>query len=299
MAEKSLVLGGTGFLGSHLLPLLEDAVLYRRDDGLFDEPSLRRVMQGCRVVYNLAACTSLLGQDGAQRQWVNADFVKLLVSAVPKGVRLVHCSTAGAVGFTREPVVLDEDSPCSDSGIHYFQTKREGEHAALSCGKDVVVVNPGMCIAETGMRAVQTEAFRRALRGEMPFYPPGGASFAYAPDVARGMILAAAKGKAGKRYILGGTNLTYKEYFGRIAALGRVAPPRVPLPRVLLPLGGWAVEALLGGMGADSGRMAAGFGYYSSERARTELGYDISPLDTILKRIYDSIGGSSAEANTR
>ncbi|MFC1678663.1 NAD-dependent epimerase/dehydratase family protein [Elusimicrobiota bacterium] len=314
VAERVLVFGATGFIGSNLVRHLSASGLrvtvFRRADsnlrnlegcsfddvvGDLESPEdVAGAVGNCRVVFNLAACTSQLDRDAEERERVNVGFVKILADTMSRtgGARLIHCSSVATIGFRDKPMILDENSTFDASGIHYFDTKKRGEDLILErAGKDLeaVIVNPGTVIGSRGMRTVQARAFLRAATGRLRFYPPGGTCFAFVDDVVRGMLLARRRGHSGQRYILGGTNITFQEYFIRVARIGKVRPPGIRLPARLLPAAGRAMELFLGTMGRDSGRLAAGFGYYSSEKAKRDLGYEITPLDAALARMYGEL----------
>lgn len=310
-ADRALIFGATGFIGSNLARRLAargvSVTVFRRPgsslDNLADCPreevvgdihdpkAVTRALEGRSSVYNLAACTSLLDRDAEERERVNEAFVRTLAEAMlgRRGLRLVHCSTVGTAGLSEHPTIRDEGSVFNASHIHYFATKKRAEETLaryIGRGLDAVIVNPGLVIGSAGMRPVQKRAFLQAATGRQRFYPSGGACISYVDDVVHGMIRARELGHVGERYILGGTNVTFLEYFRRIAFLGGARPPGIRLPRFLLPAAGWAMELLLGSMGRDSGLMAAGFGYYASDKALRELGYKITPLDDALADIY-------------
>ena len=307
--DRVLVTGATGFLGSRVTRLLSASGakvrVFRRSSsdpsrlsgfpwedavGSFaDSAALSKALEGVRAVFHLAACTSLLDADRPEREEANVSAVDSLLKAlrtVP-GVRLVHCSSVGAVGYSSRPEVLDERSPFDAWGVHYFETKRRAEERVLEAvagGLDAVIVNPGTLIG-TGMKESQRRAFAAAAAGRAWAYPPGGSCFASVEDAAQGLLLTAQNGRRGERYILGGSNLSFREYFSSIARLAGFPPPRIPIPGALLPAAGWVLELLFGIMGRDTGRLAAGFGYYSSEKALRELGYGITPLEEVLAEI--------------
>lgn len=260
--------------------------------GSYDDLSgMLAAADGCATVYNLAAATSLLSRDRDERERLNAVFPRRLAEAlIDRGWpgRLVHCSTVGAVGLSDEPRVLDETSPFTAGHIHYCETKRRGEEAVLRAaarGLDAVVVNPATLLSDRGLRDSQRVAFEKAAYGRLAAYPPGGTSICWADDVAAGMAAAARSGRRGQRYILGGENVTFADYFRAIAKAAGVRPPRLRIPGRLMPALGALSETLRGTMGADMGRFAAAYGWYSSEKARRELGYIGTPLAEIVGRM--------------
>jgi dihydroflavonol-4-reductase len=114
-------------------------------------------------------------------------------------------------------------------------------------------------------------------------------SFCDARDVAAGAVAAAARGASGRRYILCGHNLTYRQGWHEMARVaGRPGPllPMGPLFRAaVLPfLGVWNSLARQES-DANSAALAMGCQQhcFSSARATAELGYRIRPLRETLE----------------
>jgi dihydroflavonol-4-reductase len=108
--------------------------------------------------------------------------------------------------------------------------------------------------------------------------PPGGTSVVSVEDVVGGLMLAMARGQAGRRYILSAEQLTYHELLNRIARLVGGPPVRWTLPAALeWPLAGAAALASMVAPGLPLTshviRFSFGYRYFSPARARDELGW--------------------------
>src|SRR5262249_44605125 len=108
-------------------------------------------------------------------------------------------------------------------------------------------------------------------------------------DVAAGHLLAFERGRAGERYILGGTDMTLREILSAIAQLVGRKPPRLRLPTgVVLPIA-YAAEAVArvtgrpGRITVEGVRMARKRMFFSSDKARRELGYAWRPPTEALR----------------
>lgn len=316
---RVLVTGATGFLGGHLVRALIEAgheprALVRpgretcffeavgaevaRGD-LADEAGLRRAARGCDAVVHAAARTGDPPRDKREEQWrTNVDGTTHLVRAAraAKVGRIVHVSSIATIGASRDGTPLDEgslwDGPPVD-GVPYALTKIEAEQRALAAaraGADVVVVNPSSLIGPRADGRPSGGTLAAIAARAVKIVPPGGVSVADVEDVARGCVRALECGRAGERYILGGENLTYREFFARIAAAAGVPAPRFVLPRMLVPLLVPPAAALaLAGRGRPPwtpGLMRAWgwFAYVDSSKARRELGYTCRPLDETVRR---------------
>ncbi len=112
----------------------------------------------------------------------------------------------------------------------YASTKAEAEREALrACahGLPVVIVNPAHVLGRGDLHRSSTELVRRFLRREIPLYVDGALCIVGAEDVARGHLLAEARGGVGERYILGGRNFTNDRLFADLGRLSGVEPPAV------------------------------------------------------------------------
>jgi dihydroflavonol-4-reductase len=178
---------------------------------LFDGEQLADALQGCDVLYHVAAHYSTAEGDNQKMYEVNVRGTKaVLRAALNAGVqRAVHTSTIGTIGQPVDGGLATEATPFYqwNTSSHYAKSKVLGERVALSmcdAGLPVVVVNPCAPVgpgdvkpSSTGQRIVDY------LQGKQPSFVPGGINFVSVRDVADGHVLAAQKGRAGERYILG------------------------------------------------------------------------------------------------
>lgn len=251
---RAFVTGATGFVGAALLrELLVDRVevcaLVRPDANLRnlaglditiasgdlrDAASLAAAMEGCAWVFHVAAHYGTKESDADLMYAVNVQGTQnLLQAARSAGVaRIVHCSTIGTIGRTSDGSLPNEDTPFNlwQNASHYARSKYQGECAALDAaasGLPVVVVNP---CAPVGMRDIKPSSSGQrildVLNGKLPSYLGGGINHIAVEDVARGHILAAQRGRAGQRYILGNRNLMLRDFLDLVEHASGVPAPR-------------------------------------------------------------------------
>ncbi len=280
--------GGLGFVGGHVVRALVDAGHEVRHGwvDVRDRSGLERAVDGCDAVVHVAALYSY-SADPRTLQTVNVEGTRNVVGACrATGVRrLVHTSTCGTCGPVEGRVATEDDAPPPrELSVPYKRTKLEAERIVLAAareGLDAVCVNPTTPIGEgddaptpTGrmVRGVARGRYRATLR-------TGGLNLVDVRDVARGHVLALERGRAGERYLLGGTNLTLAEVFASIARAAGRRPPRLALPYAAARA--LAAARLANGHEVTLARLPA---WFSSAKAERELGYAPAPVEPAIER---------------
>jgi dihydroflavonol-4-reductase len=130
---------------------------------------------------------------------------------------------------------------------------------------------------------------RDAAAGRVPAYVDTGLNIAHVDDVAIGHLLALDKGQVGRRYILGGENLSLREILTTIANLCGRPPPRIRLPlQLVYPIAyvgqawAWLTHGREPQATVDGLKMAKKKMFFDSTRAIEELGYRSRTADEAL-----------------
>ena len=307
-----LVTGASGFVGSavlrHLVAAGEEVRALVRPESprgnlqgvecepvegdLTDPASLARAVAGCSAVFHVAADYRLWVADPSVMYRANVDGTRnLLRAAAEAGVRrIVYTSSVAAVGYAPGGGVADETTTAEIGDMigHYkrskFLAEREVMRLASEEGVPVVTVNPA---APFGPRDIKPTPTGRIVvefaRGRMPAYVDTGLNVVHVDDVAAGHLLAWRQGKIGERYILGGDNMTLRDILGVVAAHTGRRAPRIRLPRAPLYPVAWVAETASRMtrrepmVTVEALRMAKKRIYFSSDRAKAELGYAPRP----------------------
>jgi dihydroflavonol-4-reductase len=285
------VSGATGFVGSHVARELREQGAEVRDErvDLLDSDALERVIEGCDAVVHVAA---LYSYDAPESEFerVNVEGTRtILAAALAKGVRrFLHTSTAGTCGPVPGAIATEEDEPPEwELTVPYKRTKLESERLALAAG--AVVVNPTTPVGEGDAKPTPTgQMIEDVASGRIRGYvATTGLNVVDVRDVARGHALALEKGEPRERYLLGGVNLRLDEVFAVVADLaGR------PRPELRVPYSFAVAAAKAGLANAEEVKLARIPMYFSSEKARSRLGYEPGPVEPALAR-------ATAEALTR
>ncbi len=112
-------------------------------------------------------------------------------------------------------------------------------------------------------------------------------------EVARAHVLALARGTPGRRYILGGENLTLKQILDKMSALTGLPSPTVEIPFAVAAAYAFFEEWITGRIRGkepratlEEVRMGRKKMYASSTRAERELGFRVAPVDACPARLH-------------
>lgn len=314
--DSVLVLGGDGLLGSHLVrqllergyavrvfvqpgstsPTLDGLPLATIEGDLLGPPDrLAEAIRGCRFAFHCAAITDLWADADTVRRVNVEGTARVLDACVAECVqRLIYVGTASSYQFGDLEQPGDETGPFPAlyRGIPYMETKYEAWQRVCRAvderGLDAVGIAPTFLLGDLDWRPSSGELIRQFLDRGMRITSPGGRNFAFAPDVARAMVAAMDRGKTGECYLAGGHNLTYWEFFERVARLADVRPPQWVAPAPVLLAAGAAASAMArvrrrrGAFDLTLARISLAGTYYSSARARQELQMPTTPVDDAI-----------------
>ena len=310
---KVFVSGATGFIGIQLVKRLveeghEVHALYRSESkadliripgvrlfkgDILDRASLDLALEGCEEAYHAAAFAGVWAKDRDLVFRLNVDgALNVVESASRHGIRrVVLTSTAGILGPS-EKEALHESSPNPSSFFtDYEASKFRLEQKLLGRTEgdpELVFVNPtrvfgpGYLSESNGV----TRMIKQYVEGKWRFIPGNGRSsgnYVHVEDVVTGHLLAMKKGIPGERYILGGENISYLQFFEHVREASRVRKRLFKIPLWIMLI----ATALMVVFSKITGRpplivpnLVRKFNHnwiVSSEKAIRDLGYQ--PMD--------------------
>jgi dihydroflavonol-4-reductase len=348
--SRFLVTGAAGFLGRHLVAALVAeghrvrAFVRNADTSIgaqetvsgdvLSPQSIAPALADCDGVFHCAGKVSRKPEDAELLYKLHVDGTKNLIDAsIAAGVqRIVVASTSGTIAVSEDPdhVATEIDEP--PIGLlnrwPYYRAKLFAEKAALERnGKplpdgrlaEIVCMNPTLLLGPGDVNGSSTDDVRLFLDRKIPAIPPGGMSYVDVRDVAVTMVRAMERGVAGRRYLLGASNLTVREFFGRLERISGVRGPLLPMPergREIARTGAQLIERLSSRMGvpvavdAVSLDMAHFYWYLDASLAEAELDFSPrDPIETLRDTVRDleergvvwpsSFGDSSILSNLR
>ena len=113
-------------------------------------------------------------------------------------------------------------------------------------GMDICIVNPtrvyGPGLLSTGNAARITDLY---LKGKWRIIPGKGkamGNYVFVDDVSEGIVLALEKGRTGERYLLGGENLSMREFFNAVIKISGRKRIMIPMPFFIIL---WIAQIML------------------------------------------------------
>lgn len=305
----TLVTGASGFVGSRITRLLLKSghrvrVLVRPSSDrsnvrelevsevtgdLRDPASLERALEGCDALFHVGADYRLWTRRPAELYASNVDGTRNIMEAALRANirRIVYTSSVATLGLNPTGQPADETTSVTledmigDYKRSKFMAEEVVSHLVRERQLPAVIVNPSTPIGPGDIKPTPTgRLIQDAATGKMPAFVDTGLNLVHVDDVAQGHLLAFEKGEVGRRYVLGGEDLTLQNILTMIADITGRPAPRIKLPHNLVYHIAWISECwahLTNGeepRATVSGvRMARKHMFFASHRAERELGY--------------------------
>ncbi len=260
-------------------------------------PTLTAGMRGCRIVFHLAGHVKTWAKNPDVYNKINVEgTVNTFEAALIAGAeRVVFTSTAATIPPSRGEIPCSEQSKWEIPMFNlYEKTKLQAEKLAVEYsekGLPVVTVNPSRVYGPGPMNP--SNAVTRMIDGYCHrcwrIIPGDGTcigNYVYIGDVIRGLMIASEKGKPGERYILGGENLNFDEFFKTLSKITGIRRRMIHLPLPVMLSAAWLMEAQQYLTGIPPLITASWVKKYmnnwslSSQKAVKDLNYRITPFET-------------------
>lgn len=261
-----LITGATGLVGSHiaklcvenqqrvrllvrntenppqnLLSFWQNVEKYKGD--ILDTDSLMGAMQGVQKVIHCAALVTFGGKDADKLYKVNVEGTQNVVNAClqSKVEKLIYLSSVAAIGRPNSTHTINENTQWTDSSHNsqYAKSKYLAElevWRGMAEGLKAEILCPSVVLGVAGGNRSSARIFYNIQKG-MFAYPTGSVNIVPVEDVAKAAYLTLQSEHTGERYIINAAQISYKDFFTKIANGFGVKPPKWRLNKNLAMAG--------------------------------------------------------------
>ncbi|UCG28760.1 MAG: NAD-dependent epimerase/dehydratase family protein [Bacteroidales bacterium] len=316
------ITGATGFIGSKLTQKLalnghNIRVLIRNPQkakvlehsniriyigDISDQGMLKDAMSDCDWVFHLAAYTKVWARDRDIYYKYNVKGTEnVLNCAKESGIkRVIIISTAGVLGPSDGGSISESTVRQMDFFTEYERTKSLADEKAMSFAgqqPEIIILyptrvfGPGL-LSESNSVTKLIDAY---ARGKWRIIPGNGkklGNYVYIDNLVDGIIKAAELGKPGSRYILGGSDVSYNDFFETIARVTGKSYFMIKIPLGFALAISWILTFLAKITGNPPLLTPAWVRKYlhdwstSSSKAVKELGYQTGNFEDEVERTW-------------
>jgi nucleoside-diphosphate-sugar epimerase len=326
--RRILVTGATGFIGRALCLelakqgnvvhalcrnpqhpfLIKHPLIIPFKGDITDQQSLLNACKGCGQIYHTAALAKMWNRDKNKFYTVNVEGTRNVLEAarISNAEKIVHTSSCGVIGPTIKYPMNENDPRIMGYPIHYERTKYLAEiliQQYVKKGINIVIVNPSRVYGEGPVTDSNTtgKMITQYLKGKWHIIPGNGeqvANYVYLEDVVNGHFAAMQNGIAGERYILGGEDISFNQFFNQLQSISDKPCKLYNIPQKIIQFYSRLeqLKTTLTGLPPNFlPEFADRLNYdqkYISDKAVEHLGYTITSFDEGLRktiRYYQSL----------
>lgn len=317
---KILITGATGFVGHQLALKLAEGrndvnILVRNPNSVHipihkniraftgditEKQSITAIIKGCEQVYHTAALVKIFDKNPLLFHEINVEGTRnMLEKSLESGVKkFVFTSSCSVIGPSLKDPMREDDTRITTFDNNYDTTKFIAENLVIDYvnkGLTTVIVSPSKVFGpgiETHPISVN-KVLNNFINGSITFIPKPGnlaANYCFIDDVVNGHILAMENGTGGEKYILGGENISFVDFFQTVRSLTGTKATLIQTPEFFIKI--WAALQWIQYKTTNKEPYVTKEGIqqifcnkiFSSDKAIRQLGYQITPLTEGLQQ---------------
>lgn len=213
-----------------------------------------------------------------------------------KVAQFIFISTANTIGYGSLKALGNETKKIQKpfTKLFYAQSKLQAEKYLLTQNKEIQIkiLNPTFMIGAYDSKPSSGKIILMGLKKRIVFYPPGGKNFVPVKDVVNAIINAFHKGTSGEKYLIAGTNLSYKTFFKELRNITTQKQILIPIPKFLLLTVG-SFGSFMRKLNIETSLSSSNMktlcvkNYYTNQKSIRELNVQYSSLNNAIKEAAD------------
>jgi dihydroflavonol-4-reductase len=314
---KIIITGADGMLGSNLVRMLlslnhevsvllhpascsrslENLDIRRYTGDILKNETIQESFKRQDAVIHAAASTSIWPSRSESVRRINIDGTRNIINAaIENGLqRMIYIGSGSSVNT---PGSKDSKYafPGAKYGLDYIDSKYEALQLVLNAVKNkglpASAILPTYMIGPYDSLPGSGKMILAIAQGKLKFFTGGGRNFVHVNDVCVAIVNCLESNVIGNYYIAGNENITYKDFFEKVARI-------VSKPAPVLKIPSWLVKSVgrLGSFaGSVTGRppllsypmavISCDKQYVSSDAAVRELGMPQTDIDVAIRDCY-------------
>jgi nucleoside-diphosphate-sugar epimerase len=211
-----------------------------RDADVLNPVQINEALSGCSKVIHAAGMVSFNPHRANEVMEINAYGTRHVVNACQEHnvQRLVHISSVAALGRQKGQTLIQEDNKWIDNPMNsvYAISKYRAELEVFRGqeeGLNTIILNPSVILAPANWNRSSAKLFKYTWK-EKPFYIDAYLNYVDARDVASCTVKFLRTDHQAQRVIVNAGNISFKNFFEKIAANFNVKPPSIKLSKNVL-----------------------------------------------------------------
>lgn len=261
---------------------------------------MRNLTKGCNEGYHLAAFAKPWARNNDTFYDINVTgTINVLRAAKENGAsKVVVTSSAGTFGPQNGAELITESI---DQKLPHFTEYEKTKNESVIKAKGLIDAQFSVCFVsptrvfgpgELSVSNAVTRIFKKYMDEGFRFMPGDGktvGNYAYINDVVNGHILAMDKGLSGENYILGGENLSYREFFEEIGLATHQKRSMIGVPVGIMLFASYLMKMIADLTGKEPTITPPFIRKYlhnwgtDLSKSKNEIGYSVTPFRDALQ----------------
>ena len=316
MKKKVIVTGASGHIGFHVASQLIDqgfdvTLIVRKENqniallknkgakihlaNLFSPEKYSSIIEDSDALFHVASENTTDTSDEKRVIENTFELTKVVIdTAVNKKVKtIIYTSSVVVLGRSSDKNLLINEK---DKATHLESPYVKGKYLAEQyCNQlikenkaDIRILYPSWVVGTNDPKFTPPhKIIKEYFQNGQKFYFSGGISVAFVDEVAKAHINAWLMGKPNEQFVVGGNNVTFKDFYTTLAKFSNQKPPYLFLPKWMIFFASLVAKLVLGKKTPVDPKyiktVIGNYSWYTSEKAIKNINYLIPPIEKIIE----------------